>query len=510
MKKIFFFAALGLSMMAQAVELDYYQTLVAEQDDATKGQTQLYNLDFYQDGSLLLLSSYSSATADEVGLRFAGNTYQGGTAAKISLSSLTNAFLAKLDENGNLLWAVPDTTYQFDLSGSAATATTDGGAIFAQKMRNKKGRYVTFVNVHDNTSFVTASNNITASYERTAGMTADPNDSYAWAGVVQDENNNVYLAGYQADTLFPTWRDTIAMRPNTWNGNAQTKSSNCNTVILKYTKSGNDLNYAGFVTTNSDELVYDRPVGLHYENGKLYVAGTYKNATETGLYSARYDANLNREYVVYHPVTGSLQFQQTKFEDGKMYICGALSKGSVSIGEKTVATSGNMNNGLVYIINMADGSAADAAIHHAAADALNITVAAFPTSTGVVAYNHETLNGIQLALYYDENMNLVNTDTIGFGGGSSTVSCVARMADGTKTAVGLRARTTADYNLLDEQPMNFASQTNWYSVVAVLNTETETTAIDEVSSDKTQSSKFIQNGQLFIRHNGRVYNILGY
>ena len=28
MKKIFFFAALGLSMMAQAVELDYYKTLI--------------------------------------------------------------------------------------------------------------------------------------------------------------------------------------------------------------------------------------------------------------------------------------------------------------------------------------------------------------------------------------------------------------------------------------------------------------------------------------------------
>jgi hypothetical protein len=79
------------------------------------------------------------------------------------------------------------------------------------------------VNVHDQTSYVTASNNITASYEKTATMTKDPNDSYAWAGLAQDEAKNVYLAGYQADTLYPTWQDTIAMRPNNWNGDTQQK-----------------------------------------------------------------------------------------------------------------------------------------------------------------------------------------------------------------------------------------------------------------------------------------------
>jgi hypothetical protein len=52
MKKCFLFAALGLSMMAQAVELDYYKTLVDEQADASKATTQVYNLDYDADGSL--------------------------------------------------------------------------------------------------------------------------------------------------------------------------------------------------------------------------------------------------------------------------------------------------------------------------------------------------------------------------------------------------------------------------------------------------------------------------
>ncbi len=507
MRKIFFFAALliGAQSFAQDYEAGYLKTLVDEQADPTKGQSQLYNLEYYSDGSLLLLSSYSTVTSEEVGLHFNDSTYQGGTATKVGLSALTNAFMAKIDANGDLIWAVPDTTYHFDLSGSVSMATTDGGAIFAQKMRNKKGRFVTFVNVYDHTSYVTASNNITASYERTAAMTADPNDSYAWACLAQDEDKNVYLAGYQSDTLYPTWHDTIAMRPNKWNGNAQQKSSNCNTVILKYNA---QMDYVAYTTTGNDELVYDRPVGLHYEGGKLYVAGTYKNATESGIYYARYDKDLKREYIQYHPITGALQFQQTKFEDGKIFVCGGLSKGSITIGEKTVSTSGNFNHGLVYVMSMADGSVINADVHPAANNALNITVAAFPTKDGYVAYNHETLNGIQMALHYDSNLNLVSTDTLGQGGGSSTISCVGRSADGKHVALGLRARTTADYTVLGET-FNFADKTNWYSVIATLNEKEETKGIEDVQRDKVQSTKFIRNGQLIIRHNGREYNVQG-
>lgn len=511
MKKIFFFAALliGAQSFAQNYEAGYLKTLVDEQADATKGQTQLYNLEYYSDGSLLLLSSYSTATSEEVGLHFNDSTYPGGTAAKVSLSSLTNAFMAKIDANGDLIWAVPDTTYQFDLGGSASIATTDGGVIFAQKMRNKKGRYVTFVNVHDHTSYVTASNNITASYEKTATMTKDPNDSYAWAGLAQDEAKNVYLAGYQADTLYPTWHDTIAMRPNNWNGDAQQKSSNCNTVILKYNA---QMDYVAYTTTGNDELVYDRPVGMHYEGGKLYVAGTYKNATESGIYYARYDQNLNREAVVYHPITGSLQFQQTKFEDGKIFVCGGLGKnGTITIGEKTITSSTTVaNSGLVYVMSMADGSVVNADVHPAANNALNITVAAFPTKDGYVAYNHETLNGLQMALHYDSNLNLVSTDTLGQGGGSSTISCVGRSADGKHVALGLRARTTADYTVLGET-FNFADKTNWYSVIATLNEKEETTGIETTPSNSpSRGEKILRNGQLIIRHNGREYNVLGF
>jgi hypothetical protein len=485
------------------------KTLVDEQADPTKGQSQLYNLEYYSDGSLLLLSSYQTASAEEPGIHFADSTFKGGTATKVGLSALTNAFMAKIDANGDLIWAVPDTTYHFDLGGSVSMATTDGGAIFAQKMRNKKGRFVTFVNVYDHTSYVTASNNITASYERTAAMTADPNDSYAWAGLAQDEDKNVYLAGYQADTLYPTWHDTIAMRPNKWNGNAQQKSSNCNTVILKYNA---QMDYVAYTTTGNDELVYDRPVGLHYEGGKLYVAGTYKNATESGIYYARYDQDLNREAVVYHPITGSLQFQQTKFDDGKIFVCGGLGKnGTITIGEKTITSSTTAaNSGFVYVMSMEDGSVLDAAVRVPENNALNITVAAFTTDSGYVAYNHETLNGIQMALHYDSTMNLVSVDTLGQGGGSSTISCVGRSADGKHVALGLRARTTADYTVLGET-YNFADKTNWYSVIATLNEkEGETTGIEETPSNSpSRGEKILRNGQLYIKYNGTMYDVQG-
>ena len=513
MRRFFLFAALGLSVMAQAIELDYYKTLIDEQADATKGQTQLYTLDYCADGSLLLLSSYQTATAEEVGMTFAGNTYNGATAAKwgandgeLKVSNMRNSFLAKIDANGDLLWAKPDTTGDYDLAGTAVTVTADGGVIYADKFRTRKGRYMSFINWYGADGNFVESNNLTFSTVKTAEMTAEPLDSYAWAGVVQAEDSTVYLAGYQADSIFPTWQDTIPMRPNSWNGNSTTKSSNCNTVVIKYDKT---LKYVGYVI-NSDELVYDRPTGLHYENGKLYVAGTYSNGTETGIYAARYDKDLHREYIQYHPVTGSLQFQQTKFADGKIFVCGGLAKGSITVGDKTLETTGNFNHGLVYVMNMSDGSLVNAAVRSASGNALNITVAAYPTKDGYVAYNHETLNGISMALNYDKDMNLVSADTLATGGGSSNVSVVGRSADGKKTAVGLRARTTAAFNLLNEEPMNFADKTNWYSVIAVLNTEEQiTTDLGEVRKNDVRCTKVLRNGVVMIERNGVLYDVQG-
>lgn len=64
-KNVFLMAALGLSMMAHGTELNYYKSLVDEQADATKGTTQLYSLDYAPDGSLYLLSSYQTVSAEE-------------------------------------------------------------------------------------------------------------------------------------------------------------------------------------------------------------------------------------------------------------------------------------------------------------------------------------------------------------------------------------------------------------------------------------------------------------
>jgi hypothetical protein len=183
-----------------------------------------------------------------------------------------------------------------------------------------------------------------------------------------------------------------------------------------------------------------------------------------------------------------------------------LSKGSITIGEKTMATTGNFNHGLVYVMSMADGSVVNADVHPAANNALNITVATFPTKDGYVAFNHETLNGLQMALHYDSNLNLVSTDTLGQGGGSSTISCVGRSADGKHTALGLRARTTGDYTVLGET-FNFTT-TNWYSVLATLNT-VEETGFEDIQSSDVQRIKFIRNGQLYIKYKGTIYDVQG-
>ncbi len=113
-----------------------------------------------------------------------------------------------------------------------------------------------------------------------------------------------------------------------------------------------------------------------------------------------------------------------------------------------------------------------------------------------------------MAFNYNEDLTLISTDTLGTGGGSSTISCVARNADATQTAIGCRVRTTADYLLLG-QTFNFADKTNWYSVLATLNTKSPSTVIESIQLPATRTEKFIQNGQLLIRHNGKVYNVTG-
>lgn len=519
MRKIFFLAALGLALMAQAVELDYFKTLVDEQANASAGQTQLYSLEYAADGSLYLLSSYQTATADEVGMCFDGKTYKGATASKwgskageLKVTNMRNSFLAKLDAEGNLLWAKADTTGDYDLSNTALAATADNGVIYADKFRTRKGVYMGFMNMYDKSGNLAATANMSfTNYDsiEVDGKKVYRKEAFSWAGVAQDADGYVYFTGLQGDTLLPVWNDSVAPR-KAWNTKGNL-SSNCNTFILKYqvNKAQEKLVYVG-AAINKDDLTYDRPLGIHFENGKLYIAGTYGKTDESGIYAACYNTNLEREYIVYHPVAGSLQFQQTKFADGKIFVCGGLSKGSITIGEKTIAAAGTFNNGLVYIMNQADGKALDFDVHAAANNALNITVAAYPTKEGFVAYNHETLNGIQQVFIYDKNMTLVSADTIGKGGGSSTVSIVGHSFEYNKTAVGLRAQAKKDYQLLNEAPINFTT-TNWFSIVAVLNTKEAPTAIDTpTTNDQRQTTlKYIQNGQLYIRHNGRTYNVLG-
>lgn len=522
MKKILLFAALGLSVMAHAVELDYYKTLVDIQADPSKGTVQLYNYEYAADGSLYGLAMYQTASSAETGLQFAGNDYKGATATKwgsnageLKVTNMRNSFLYKLNKDGDLLWAKADTTGDYDLAYSAINSTPFGGVIYADKFRTRKGVYMGYINVYDNAGNLLGSNSMSfTTYDSIVvdGKKIKRKEAFSWAGVEMDQDSFVYVAGLQGDTLLPVWNDSITPR-KAWNTKGSL-SSNCNTVILKYKLQPDqwpDLQYVGSVI-NNDALTYDRPTGLYYEDGKLYIAGTYGTDEESGIFAACYNAaTLAREYVVYHPITGSLQFQQTKFEDGKIFVCGGLSKGSITVGAKTVATAGNNNNGFVFVMNQANGQALDADVHAAKNNALNITVAAYPTKDGFVAYNHETLNGINSALNYDKNMNLVSIDTIATGGGSSTINCVGRSADGNQTAVGLRAKTNKDFNVLGN--ILKPADTNWYCVLATLNTKGQIpTGIENtnISNETVKAVKVIKNGQLFIIRDGKTYNILGF
>ena len=503
------FVALSTSSV-NAIGLDYYQTLVTKQNAAPSGQSHVFDMHYYDDGNLLILANYQTdTTAGDGILEFAGKTFdaalgnrKGNGGSRYRLKNYRNAIFAKLNNEGELLWSVVDSTFDYDLSASAIMPTKNGGAIFAEKGKDAEGRYWTYINVYSNTGQFLDGGYVMADFEQKPFMTKEPKDSYAWTGLVQDTVGNTYLVGYQAGDLIPRANnDTVRARTTTWDGEGSKKSSFANTVILKYDK---NMFFAG-ATSYIEGLKYDRPSGIHYENGKLYVAGVYGKENESGFYAARYNIDLELEDIQYHPVTGSINLQQTKFINGKIYICGGLGKnGSITIGDKTINTGDqNNNNGLIYIINQADGQAITAAVKD---DVFGLTIAAYPEEDGVVAYYYGPM-GKNIALHYDADMNLVSADTLATGGGLSIVTCVARKADGSQTAVGFRAKSDSEYDLLGikMQPEN----TNWYSVVAVLS-ENGTMGCETVKSEDGKAVKFIENGQLFIRYNGRKYNILGF
>ena len=493
----------------QAAELDYYQSLVTKQQAGNTGQSHVFGLDYYADGSLLVLANFQTdTTAGEGFMEFAGKTFgaamgnrKGNGGSRYRLKNYRNAFFAKLDEQGEVQWAVVDSTFDFDVSASAIMATSNGGAIFAEKGKDAEGRYWTYINLYGSEGQFVDGGYVMADMEQKDYMTKEPKDSYAWAGLVQDAEGNTYLVGYQAGDLIPRVnKDTVHARTREWDGDGSSKSKFANTVVLKY--DGN-MFFAG-ATKYIEGLVYDRPGGVHYEDGKLYVAGVYGKEEESGFYAARYNTDLELEDIQYHPVTGSIHLLQTKFVDGKIYICGGLGKnGSITIGDKTITTgTENNNNGLVFVINQADGQALAAAVKD---DVFGLTIAAYPEEDGVVAYYYGPM-GKNMALHYDADMQLIRQDTLATGGGLSITTCVARRADGSQTALGLRAQSSSPFDLLGNsmQPEN----TNWFSVVATLHEGEEQGMESVMSEDKTV--KFIENGQLFIRHQGKVYNLFGY
>ena len=58
--------------------------------------------------------------------------------------------------------------------------------------------------------------------------------------------------------------------------------------------------------------------------------------------------------------------------------------------------------------------------------------------------------------------------------------------------------------------MNFADKTNWYSVIAVLNTEEQiATGLGEVQKNDVRCTKVLRNGVVMIERNGVLYDVQG-
>jgi len=546
MKRIFTLLIITCALYAQAQTFDWITTLSAT--ETSKAQTNIQYVAYYPDSSALVFGNYGSLYATDFGV-LGGEQYPGADYGTESGYN-KNLLLAKLDKNGEVLWAVHSEDGDVNDSQSAVALTADGGAVLALKFRhssrNKQegvtaplykivdaagesfsreleypGAWVyqpVLVRV-DKDGNVTAVKDLWVSSEQAAKGDGLTTDAFNFSATVEDKSGNIYIAGSQS--LDMRLDDvTISARPQPeWNGT--TTDARYNGFVLKLDA---DLGYVAHVTSEGT-IRNDKPSCVEYRRGKLYLSGLAKAEEGTANLSLGgktaevkelcvVNACLNTDLTVgwltatpivrYNDKQGNLLYQSLLSHDGNtLYLTGGL-QGAIELNGQTIHSGGEenstLNDGYVFAYNTADGSLDNAVVF--GSKTLNLIHGAVDLGDSLYVYNYQFGNIRQLA--YDKQLKLGSIRSLATGGGSSTVVYTA--ARNGQILLALRSLGGKDFNVFDET-VNIP--TLWFNTLVAFHVDyNPPSAVTDITLTGN-CSKQLRDGQLIIIRDGHSYNALG-
>lgn len=547
MRKIFTILAVVCAVFVQAQNYDWLTTLAAT--ETTKAQTNIQYAAYYADSSALVFGNYGSLQATDAGV-LGGEEYSGaeyGTGSGYN----KNFILAKLDKNGEVLWAVHSEDGDVNDSQSAVTLTADGGAVMALKFRhsdrNKQEGVMSLlykivdaagatfsreleypsewvnqpvlvrVNKDGN---VTVVKDLWVSTEQAAqGEKSLTTDAFTFAGAVEDAEGNIYIAGSQSLDM-KIDNVTISARPQpNWDGT--TTDARYNGFVIKLTAA---LGYVAHITSEGT-IQNDKPFCVAYGNGKLYFSGLAKAEEESASMSlggksaevkelSVVNASLNTDLTVnwltatpivrYNNKQGNLLYQSLLSHDGRtLYLTGGM-QGAVELNGKTIHSGGeedsNMNDGYIYAYNTADGKLANAAV--IGSKTLNLNHGVVDLGDSLYVYNY--FFGDIRQVTYDLQFNQGDVHSIATGGGSSTLVYTA--ACNGQILLAMRSKGGADFNVLGTT-VNIPGL--WFNTLVAYHVAYNPPSATAVVTLTGSCRKQLRDGQIVIIHNGHIYNALG-
>ena len=546
MKQFFTLILTLCAICTHAQTFNWITTLSAT--ETSKAQTNIQYVAYYSDSSALVFGNYGSLLATDAGVlgekQYPGADY--GTASGYN----KNFILAKLDKNGNVLWAVHSEDGDVNDSQSAATLTADGGAVLALKFRhsdrNKQdgvtsslykivdeagqsfsremeypGAWVNqpvLVRV-DKDGNVTTVKDLWVSSEQAAKGDGLTTDAFTFSAAAEDANGNIFITGSQSLDM-KIDNVTISARPQPeWNGT--TTDSRYNGFVLKLDA---DLGYLAHIT-GEGTIQNDKPSCVAYRKGKLYFSGLAKaeegtatltlggksaDVQELCVVNACLNIDLTVNWLTATPIVrynnkqGNLLYQSLLSHDGNtLYLTGGI-QGAIELGGQTIHSGGEanstMNDGYVLAYNTADGLLAHAAVF--GSTTLNLNHGAVDLGDSLYVYNYQFGDIRQVA--YDKQLNRGSIRSLATGGGSSTLVYTA--ACNGQIMLALRSKGGADFNVFN-RTLNIPGL--WFNTLVAFHMDYDVpSAVADITLPAT-TGKVLRDGQIIILRDGHNYSITG-
>lgn len=546
MKRILISLTILSALSVQAQKFDWLTTLSAT--ETTKSQTNIQYAAFYADSSALVFGNYGSLYADDYGV-LGGQQYKGAEYGGTSNGYNKNFILAKLDKNGEVLWAIHSEDGDVSDSQSAVTLTSDGGAVLALKFRHSEhnkqdgvsspiykivdatgagySRSLEYPGARiyqpvllrvDKDGKIATIKDMWCSSEKAAKGTGSTTDAFSWSAATEDVNGHIYIAGSQSLNM-ALGEDTLYARAQPdWDGT--TTNGRYNGFVIKL---DSDLKYISHIASDGTILT-DKANCMVYRDNTLYLTGLAKAEDHATLKIDDKQVDIKELCVInvclttdltarwlsampiirYNERQGNNLYQTALSEDGtRLYTTGCM-QGAIVFNNDTIHSGGTqlstMNDGYIYAFSTTDGSLQKASV--IGDKTLNINQGIVEYGDSLYVYNY--LFGNIRQIIYNRELTQLGVHSLATGGGMSTV-VYATSLNG-QVLLALRAKGGQDFTVL-KQTLNVPGL--WYNTLVSFHLSEGITNVANVQQSKNESLKILRNGQIVIIKNNKEFSILG-